>query len=79
MHFKKQKEYDLLFNLIEQKDKKINNETIGISAENALRKSNKKFINRFQKLEKKINESNKNIEDHSKRELNDIWDEVKKS
>ena len=51
----------------------------GISAENALRKSNKKFINRFQKLEKKINESNKNIEDHSKRELNDIWDEVKKS
>lgn len=51
----------------------------GISAENALRKSNKKFINRFQKLEKKINESNKKIEDHSKRELNDIWDEVKKS
>ena len=51
----------------------------GISAENALRKSNKKFINRFQKLEKKINESNKKIEDHSKRELNDIWDKVKKS
>ena len=51
----------------------------GISAENALRKSNKKFVNRFQKLEKKINKSNKNIEDYSKRELNDIWDEVKKS
>ena len=51
----------------------------GISAENALRKSNKKFISRFQKLEKKISKSNKNIEDYSKRGLNDIWDEVKKS
>jgi hypothetical protein len=31
------------------------------------------------KSAKKINESNKKIEDHSKRELNDIWDKVKKS
>jgi tetrapyrrole methylase family protein/MazG family protein len=51
----------------------------GVSAENALRKSNKKFIQRFQLLEKKIIKSSRNIEDHSKKELNDIWDEVKKS
>ena len=51
----------------------------GVSSENALRKSNKKFIQRFQLLEKKIIKSSRNIEDHSKKELNDIWDEVKKS
>ena len=51
----------------------------GVSAENALRKSNKKFIQRFQLLEKKIIKSSRNIEDHSKKELNYIWDEVKKS
>jgi len=49
-----------------------------ISAENALRKSNKKFYKRFQLLEKKVYELNKNISDISSNELNKIWLEVKK-
>ena len=51
----------------------------GVSAENALRKSNKKFIKRFQLLEKKIIKSKKNIEDHSQKELDEIWIEIKKA
>ena len=51
----------------------------GVSAENALRKSNKKFIKRFQLLEKKIIKSKKNIEDHSQKEFDEIWIEIKKA
>ena len=36
-----------------------------ISAENALRKSNKKFVKRFRLLEKEVSELNKNIDDIS--------------
>ena len=49
-----------------------------ISAENALRKSNKKFVKRFQLLEKEVSESNKNIEDIRLEELDKIWSKVKK-
>ena len=49
-----------------------------VSAENALRKSNKKFVQRFQLLEKKVSELNKNIDDISSNELDKIWSEVKK-
>ena len=48
-----------------------------ISAENALRKSNKKFVKRFQLLEKEVSESNKKIEDIHSEELDKIWSGVK--
>ena len=49
-----------------------------VSAENALRKSNKKFIKRFQLLEKKISDSDRVFEEYSQGELDSIWTEVKK-
>ena len=50
----------------------------GISAENALRGSNNKFVKRFQLLEKKIFDMNKNINDFSSNELDELWKEAKK-
>ena len=49
-----------------------------VSAENALRKSNKKFIKRFQLLEKKVSNSGRTFEEFSQNELDSIWTEVKK-
>ena len=49
-----------------------------ISAENALRKSNNKFIKRFQSLEKKISNSDRDFEKFTQQELDDIWNKVKK-
>ncbi len=49
-----------------------------VSAENALRKSNKKFIKRFQSLEKKVSNSNRDFEKYSQNELDSIWIKVKK-
>ena len=48
-----------------------------ISAENALRKSNKKFVKRFQLLEKEVSGLNKKIEDICSEELDKIWSGVK--
>ena len=49
-----------------------------VSAENALRKSNKKFIKRFQSLEKKVSNSGRAFEEYSQNELDSIWTDVKK-
>ena len=49
-----------------------------VSAENALRKSNKKFIKRFQSLEKKVSNSGRAFKEYSQNELDSIWTEVKK-
>ena len=49
-----------------------------VSAENALRKSNKKFIKRFQSLEKKISNSDRDFEKFTPQELDNIWIKVKK-
>ena len=49
-----------------------------VSAENALRKSNKKFIKRFQSLEKKVSNSDGTLEQYSQNELDSIWTEIKK-
>ena len=48
-----------------------------ISAENALRKSNKKFIRRFQLLECEISDLNKTIDECSSEDLNKLWDKIK--
>ena len=62
---------DLLFTVINL------SRHLGISAENALRKSNKKFIKRFQLLEGEINDLNKNIDECSSKELNKLWKRFK--
>ena len=48
-----------------------------VSAENALRKSNKKFIKRFQSLEEKVLKTDKDFKEYSQNELDGIWTEVK--
>lgn len=48
-----------------------------ISSENALRKTNKKFISRFRKVEKELKKRNHSIEDASLAEMDEIWESVK--
>ena len=62
---------DLLFTVINL------SRHLGISAENALRKSNQKFIRRFQQLECKISDLNKTIDKCSSEDLNKLWDKIK--
>ena len=62
---------DLLFSVINL------SRFLGISAENALRKSNKKFIRRFQLLELKVSDLNRTIDECSSEELNKLWDDIK--
>ena len=50
---------------------------LNISAENALRKSNNKFISRFQKMELKIIEGGKSIDKYTLLEMDKIWNQVK--
>ena len=51
---------------------------LNVSAENALRKSNKKFIKRFQSLEEKVLKTDRDFKEYSQNELDGIWNEVKK-
>ena len=50
-----------------------------ISADNALRRTNRKFINRFKKVEKGIKEKGKEMEEASLEEMDIIWNESKKN
>ena len=50
---------------------------LGISADDALRKSNNKFISRFKMVENELKIKGKNIEEFSINEMNEIWDEIK--
>ena len=50
-----------------------------ISSENALRKTNKKFIYRFKKIEKELKSRNRSIDDASLAEMDEIWEDIKKS
>ena len=49
----------------------------GIDPENALEKTNKKFINRFNYLENKARELGKNLKDMTLAEMDEIWNEAK--
>ena len=51
---------------------------LNVSAENALRKANKKFKKRFNLLENHVLKSGREIENFSSNELNEIWDLIKK-
>ncbi|WP_207426027.1 nucleoside triphosphate pyrophosphohydrolase [Pedobacter sp. SYSU D00535] len=63
---------DLLFSLINYA------RFIDINPENALEKTNKKFIKRFQYLEKKASEQGKNLKDMTLAEMDIYWNEAKK-
>ena len=52
---------------------------LDISAENSLRKTNKKFINRFKKVEEGIKEQGKEIDDATLEEMDSIWNEAKRN
>lgn len=49
----------------------------GVNPENALEKTNRKFIRRFGYLEAKAKELGKNLKDMSLAEMDEIWDEAK--
>ncbi|MDP4173306.1 MAG: nucleoside triphosphate pyrophosphohydrolase [Bacteroidota bacterium] len=50
---------------------------LGINPENALRRTNEKFIFRFDYVQRKIKESGKNITDSTLEEMDKYWDESK--
>lgn len=62
---------DLLFSLINYA------RFVGINPEDALEKTNKKFIKRFQYLESKAQELGKNLKDMSLAEMDIFWNEAK--
>ena len=63
---------DVLFSLINYA------KHLNINAENALERTNKKFIKRFQYLEQKSKDLNKNLEDMTLKEMDVYWEEAKK-
>jgi XTP/dITP diphosphohydrolase len=62
---------DLLFALINYA------RFIGINPENALEKTNKKFINRFQFMEKRARQTGQNLTEMSLEEMDVFWEEAK--
>ncbi|RYE35764.1 MAG: nucleoside triphosphate pyrophosphohydrolase [Sphingobacteriaceae bacterium] len=63
---------DLLFSLINYA------RFININPENALERTNKKFIKRFQYLEQKAQEQGKQLQDMTLAEMDVFWEEAKK-
>ena len=63
---------DLLFSIINAA------RLYGIDPENSLERTNRKFISRFQQMEKIIRQQGKKLEYLSLDEMNSIWEEVKK-
>lgn len=51
----------------------------GVNPENALEHTNRKFISRFNYIEKKAGESGKNLKDMTLQEMDEYWNEAKKS
>ncbi|MDY0343781.1 MAG: nucleoside triphosphate pyrophosphohydrolase [Lentimicrobium sp.] len=62
---------DLLFALINYA------RFIEVNPEDALERTNKKFISRFNHIEQRVNEQHKNMHDMSLSELDVLWDEAK--
>jgi len=51
---------------------------LGVNPENALRRTNSKFIRRFGYVESKINDSGKKLSDSNLKEMDKYWEESKK-
>lgn len=72
-HEKVEEEFgDLIFSLINYA------RFLQVDAENALERTNKKFISRFTKMEEKAMESGKNLTEMSLTEMDAIWNSIKK-
>ena len=52
---------------------------IGINPEDALEKTNKKFINRFTKMELAINQAQKDLKSMDLNQMNEYWEQAKKA
>lgn len=63
---------DILFSLVNSA------RHAGISAEDALRKANKKFEKRFRYIEDKLKEIGKTVQDSSLEEMDSFWEQSKK-
>ncbi|RFS17484.1 nucleoside triphosphate pyrophosphohydrolase [Emticicia sp. C21] len=63
---------DLLFSLVNYA------RFINLNPETALERTNKKFIKRFQYLEQKAKEANKNLKDMTLSEMDIFWEEAKR-
>ena len=48
-----------------------------VPAEDMLRQANRKFIKRFKKIEKKLEEKGKKLEDSNLEEMGEIWEKAK--
>lgn len=71
---KREEEFgDVLFSLINYA------RFTGINPEDALEKTNKKFINRFQQIEELAEKQEKNISELTLEEQNQLWEQTKKS
>lgn len=64
---------DVLFSIINLARK------YGINPENALERTNKKFINRFNYIETKASEANRQLKDMTLEEMDILWNEAKAS
>lgn len=64
---------DVLFSIINLARK------YGINPENALERTNKKFINRFNYIETKASEANRQLKDMTFEEMDILWNEAKAS
>ena len=51
----------------------------GVNPENALERTNRKFISRFNYIESKAKEQAKHLKDMSLEEMNVLWNEAKKA
>lgn len=63
---------DVLFSLVNY------SRFLKIDAENALERTNKKFITRFQYIEKKAAEKGKSLDEMTLGEMDELWNEAKK-
>nr|NQU94338.1 nucleoside triphosphate pyrophosphohydrolase [Bacteroidota bacterium] len=71
---KMEKEFgDLLFSLVNYA------RFIGVNPEDALERTNKKFIRRFQFIEEQTNQKGKNLKEMTLEEMDAFWDEAKKN
>jgi len=69
---KREQEFgDVLFSLINYA------RFTGINPEDALERTNKKFISRFQKIEELANAQGKNISELSLKEQDELWEKAK--
>ena len=50
---------------------------LGVNPENALERTNKKFIKRFQYLEKNAKQMGKDLQDMTLKEMDVFWNEAK--